>query len=234
MKKVTGKRVIAYLIDIIIVYLIVSLFSGIDGLNPTAKEYNNAYEEYTQVYRQYTEAIQHGASELQVIEDQLTEISYYVTLYGATITLINIVCSIIYFIVFAYYNKGQTLGMKLLKIKLVSEDKKKLTFLQVMSRSLLIYSIFTGTASFILLELASKATFLKYSVSIQALDIAIVAVSLIMMMFRKDGKGVHDMFANTLVVSSVEPKEDVKEAEYTEEVKKEPKKQIKSKNKKVK
>ena len=41
MEKVTGKRVSAYLIDIIIIYLVVVLFSSIEILNPSAKKYEN-------------------------------------------------------------------------------------------------------------------------------------------------------------------------------------------------
>ena len=48
MKKVTGKRVVAYIIDYFIVALIASLFARVQILNPQYDEYMKEYQNYTE------------------------------------------------------------------------------------------------------------------------------------------------------------------------------------------
>jgi uncharacterized RDD family membrane protein YckC len=63
---------------------------------------------------------------------------------------INTLLIIVYFIVFQYLNKGQTIGKKLLKIKLVNEDKKEISLKQILIRGIMIYSILSSLINIIL------------------------------------------------------------------------------------
>ena len=47
----------------------------------------------------------------------------------------------------------------------------------------------------------SKNYYYYASLSLQALDSIIVIAALVMILFRKDGKGLHDLLAKTKVVS---------------------------------
>ena len=49
----TLKRICAYLIDSIIIFAIITLFSKIEILNPNTKEYNEAINQYYEVYEDY-------------------------------------------------------------------------------------------------------------------------------------------------------------------------------------
>lgn len=222
MKKVTVKRVAAFLIDIIFIYLIVSLFSNIEVLNPHYKEYEKATNEYIELYEDYTTAIKNNASGQEEIVAQVTEKSYEVSKYGYTVTIIGLVVSTLYFVVFEYFNKGQTVGKKLLKIKVTNDEGKRPTFAQCLIRSSLKYNIILGGSialgiiNVLVLILGSKSVYLQYTPWIQSVDFSIAAVSLLFMMFRKDGKGLHDMLAHTNVLSTMSEVSDVKEANYTE------------------
>ena len=240
MEKVTGKRVFAYIIDVIIIYMIVALFSSIEAINPMSKEYDRAATAYSDLYTDYMQAIQSNASELEILETELTSLNYDISYFGAPIIIVGIVASILYFIVFEYFNKGQTIGKKLMKIKVVSKEKGKPSFVQIACRSLIKYNILTGssiivgTVILILLGLASKEVYIKYAVIIQSLDMAFAAGSLICMMFKKDGRGLHDIISETLVCK-VEGNSAVKEAEYVESKKtEEPKAALKKPVKKRK
>lgn len=221
MEKVTGKRVSAYLIDILIIYLIVALFSGIEILNPTAKEYEKARSEYTTVYNDYTLAIQNGSSELDEIEKQITDINYDLSKYGISIIIIGLAASVLYFVAFEYYNKGQTIGKKILKIRVVTNDNKRPSLGKIAARSIIKYNVLTGSSIFIgvivvlLLGLTTKAFFVKYSIIIQSFDMTFACATFLLMLFRKDGKGIHDIISGTQVCK-VETNESIKEAEYIE------------------
>lgn len=219
MKKVTFKRVLAYILDIIFVFCIVLLFSKITFINPYIDEYEKTYTEYTELYSDYLEAYKNNASMLDDVENQLTELSYKINMYTRPTNIINIVVSIIYFVVFLYFNKGQTIAMRLFNIKLVSDDKQKLNIGNVLLRSGVIYSIFTSTILVLLLSFLSKGAYIKYSTYVSTLDGVIICVSLMFMMFRKDGKGLQDMLSGMNVVSSKENSESIKEATLEEKSK---------------
>lgn len=236
MEKVTGKRVSAYLIDIIIIYLIVALFSGIEVLNPSAKKYEEARNEYSTVYNEYMLAIQNGSSELDEIEKQITDINYDLSKYGLSIIVIGLAASVLYFVVFEYYNKGQTIGKKILKIKVVTNDNKRPSLGKIATRSVIKYNVLMGSSIAIgvivllLLGLTSKAIYVKYSIIIQSFDMAFAGATFLFMLFRKDGKGIHDIISGTKVCK-IEVGENIKEAEYIEnEVKEEAPKKIAKKS----
>jgi uncharacterized RDD family membrane protein YckC len=232
MGKITGKRVSAYLIDIIIIYLIVALFSSIEILNPSAKKYEKAQKEYTNLYSEYMLAVQNGSSGLEETERQLTNINYDLSKYGASIIIVGLAASILYFVVFEYYNKGQTIGKKILKIKVLTNDNKRPSFKKIASRSIIKYNLLTGSSIIVgvivllLLGFTSKSFYIKYAIIIQSFDMAFAGATLLFMMFRKDGKGLHDIISGTQVCK-VETAESIKEAEYIEnEVKEEAPKKI--------
>ncbi len=234
MKKVTWKRTMAYLIDIILIYLVVSMFSNIEAINPTFEEYDKATSEYVELYEDYMSAATKNASGLEELATEVTNKSYDVARYGYTITIMGLIVSALYFIVFEFYNKGQTIGKKLMKIKVVNDNNERPSFVQCLIRSSIKYnillgsSILLGIACLILLLVGSKSAYFEYSAWIQSVDFSIAAVSLILIMFRKDGKGLNDMLAHTSVISAVKEKDEIKEANYTEkETEKEDKKKVK-------
>ena len=105
-----------------------------------------------------------------------------------------------YFIVFQYYNNGKTVGKALLKIQVKSKDNKKLKLTQMILRSVVINSILTSLISIICILTLSKSTYLTASNYIQMIDMAVMLVTFGMVMFREDGRGLHDMMANTKVI----------------------------------
>ena len=122
-------------------------------------------------------------------------------------TLIKVVLYIGYFVVFQAYNKGQTLGKKLMKIKVINTKKdeltgsNKVTVNQIAIRSIIINSIAINLLMVGSVLFMGKDSYYYASLSIQGLSFLIIVVSLLMIFFRKDGKGLHDVAANTKVVA---------------------------------
>ena len=52
MKDIKIKRICAYVIDIFIVLILVTLLSQINVLNPYKNKYDKAYEKYTEFYEE--------------------------------------------------------------------------------------------------------------------------------------------------------------------------------------
>ena len=114
---------------------------------------------------------------------------------------ISVALTIAYYVVFQYMNKGQTLGKKILKIKVVDKDTKEpISILKGFLRSFIILSILSGTLSILFLYILNRNNyFIGYSV-ILFLEGIFTLTSIILVLYRKDGRGLHDMMAKTIVV----------------------------------
>lgn len=222
MKKPTLRRIGAYIVDIIVITMISSMFVRIEFLNPKYDEYEKAYKEYID----FTSEVINNPE--KVNDSNLNDITYNLSKTGLATSIITLVVTTLYFVGFQYINRGQTLGKKLFKIQVVDSENKKLKFYQVLIRALLIDKIATNAISAVLISTLSKNAYLTGSQYVELVDMAVMAASFILIMFREDGKGLHDMIAGTKVVFESEVNEEeskVKEAKIVKTSKK-------SKNKK--
>ena len=222
-KKPTTKRFLAYIVDILIIGFITSMFAEIEFLNPNYDDYKNTVEEYNIVYSEMLN------NPTQVDEALIQDYTYDIAKLSLPTSIISLVLTILYFVVFQYFNKGQTIGKKLFKIKVVSEDGNNPSFIQVLVRGLIIYSIITSFVLVILIALTNKTFYINASQYVSLVDMGIIFVSIGLIMFRPDGCGLHDLIVHTNVVFE----SDI-EVEKVENVKKKNVKQLKSKTKKVK
>ena len=189
MKKPTFKRLFAYIIDVIIVSVIASIFIDIPMLNPYVEKYVELSESILGIYA--------GTSSIENVD--LIKLQYEFIYYSFYASLIILVVKVLYFIVFQYFNKGQTIGKALLKIRLVSE-KGKLKFHQVLLTSLIVCNILTSAVNLFVLRNLNMDTYLTVSNVISYIEIIIAVTVVIMINMRKDGKGLHDLLTKTKVV----------------------------------
>ena len=185
-------RAIAYIIDSIIVFMI-CLCIGM--VLPQDKNHEKYLEEYKQIQTQYMDKKIDRDEYIEKSKGVVYDIDYTNTISS----LVNIVVLIGYYVVFQYYNKGMTIGKKAMKLKVVSE-KGNLSMNQVALRAILVDSILinlllVGSVLFI-----SKDYYYYASVSLQGLESLMIIGCLLMILFRKDGKGLHDVIAKTKVV----------------------------------
>lgn len=214
MKKPTLRRIGAYIVDMMVITIISSMFIRIEFLNPKYDEYQKAYNEYVD----FTTEVMNNPDKLN--DNNLNDISYNLSKTGLATNVITLVVTALYFIGFQYINRGQTLGKKLFKIKVVDSENRRPRFCQILIRSLLINSIVTNTIFVVMISSLSKNAYFAGSQYVQLVDIAIMASSFILIMFREDGKGLHDMIAGTKVVFEFEENNKVKEAKVVKTTKK--------------
>lgn len=210
--KITFKRVGAYIIDMFIVLTIVTLFSKIEILNPSREEYNEIITEYKEVYSEYMTGVKDGSINVEESMTKLTDLSYKVSKYSVPTTIINIFISIVYFVLFAYLNKGQTIGKKILGIKVVdNKTGKRPSFTKILLRGIIIYGYITSIASVLVLTLGTKTTYLNSYTYISFVETTLILLTAAFILFREDARGLHDLIAGTKVVNAKTIVEEIKE-----------------------
>lgn len=185
-------RFIAYIIDIILVFMVSTLIitvipknSNIEQLQKETKEINEKFTNKEITQKQYIER-----AKTLTYDYQYANVPY---------SIVDIVILILYFVIFQFYNKGQTFGKKLMKVRMVSSDESALTMNQLIVRALVLQSILINIA-LIGAVLFMKKYYYYTDLSLTLLQSAIILVSVGMVLFRNDGRGIHDMIAKTKVI----------------------------------
>lgn len=216
MKANSYKRVLAYLVDIMIISFVSLLLTY---FVPTSKNYNKLNKEFENL------TIDYRNQEVTMEEylEKGTDINYQLNKEGVPQTIVSTVLSIIYFVVLAYFMNGETLGKKLMKIKITSNNDKKLTMNNYLIRALVIDSVLMNIITIITILLFSKDIYLTSYNIVSYVFSFVYIVSLAMILFSKNGRGLQDILANTKVISTeiIEEKQEVLEKEIVN--KKDPK-----------
>ena len=98
---------------------------------------------------------------------------------------------------------GETLGKKLMKIRVESETDE-LTINQMIFRSFMINSLLLYIIDFIIMLTVAKRSYIFVVMGVSFIQYIVLFICAIMMLFRKDGKGLHDLVCRTRVVNVAE------------------------------
>lgn len=210
------KRAVAYLIDLIIVLLLAGIISTIFVNNENYKSESNKLMELT---KSYTE----GKITKEEYTKEFDNVNYYLTKDSTEVTIINLGVAIIYFVVLCYYCGGITLGKYLMKLRIVSANDKKLNIGHFLLRSLLVNLLLSNIMSIILVLTLNKDTFISVYPKVSNTLTILLLATVVFIMYREDGRGLHDLVASTQVISTKEEKKDnefINEANVIEEKKK--------------
>lgn len=212
------KRIIAFVIDIVIVSLVVSLINLLP-LDPYKDKYKDTYEKYNEVVKKSSEDGSHD------YKDEIIELNYEVYKYRTYSSMFSATALILYFGVLPLVMNGQTLGKKIMKLRVVSNNEKKLNFWKYLIRIVILNNIWLSLINVGAVYVVSGVKFYYVTYVISMLSSLIYMLNLIMVMFRKDNRGLHDMVAGTkvILVSNdvvVESVEEVKKDGIKEKVEK--------------
>ena len=208
MKANSYKRVLAYLVDVMIISFVSLLLTS---FVPTSENYNKLNKEFETLTTDY----RNQEVTMEEYLEKGTDINYQLIKEGVPQTIVSTVLSIIYFVVLAYFMNGETLGKKLMKIKITSNNDKKLTMNNYLIRALVIDSVLINIITIITILLFSKDIYLTSYNIISYVFSFVYIVSLAMILFSKNGRGLQDILANTKVISTetIEEKQEVLEEE---------------------
>lgn len=193
MKTVFFKRLGAYLLDFIIVTFIVAIITVNFKTNNVVIEKMNSL-------------ISGVASEeitLEEYSNQIFEINYEYQRAIIPSTIVSVVINVVYFIIFAFLNKGQTLGKKVFKIKVVNQDGKNPSIWNMLLRSIWLYGIITGIVNIIGVYVLNVKLFNYTSTTVNYIYYGFIIISFFMVIYKKDGRGIHDIIGKTSVKEEV-------------------------------
>ncbi len=192
MKSNFFKRLVAYLIDIIIVVVVASLITNVI---PKDNKYQELLNEQTSVMKKYMDK----EIDYTVYIESINNISYDVTKNSWTNKAITFVIYVLYFIIFQLVQKGQTIGKRIMNIRLKSKDGN-LKVGQVVLRSGIINNIFLSLLTLFAIKLLDKKTFLLFDEIISVIFYIFILISVFMIIYRKDKEGLHDIITKTEVL----------------------------------
>lgn len=196
-----SKRLSAYLLDIFLIYFLLTLISNIRFINPS---YNNLME----TSNEYTDTLEKYESK-EISEEELLTLNkdyvYKITKYSISTNIACILVIFAYFGLFQKYNNGQTLGKKIMKIKVVGDNQETVSIGKYFLRILPMYYIFIGSVlplaiSSLIVNFVGATNFSLINSIIIYIFFGIGITSFVMMNIRKDKKGLHDLISGTKVI----------------------------------
>lgn len=185
------KRVLAYFVDVIIVSIIFSVITI--GISTT--KVDNLSEQLIEVEENYI------SGELEAIDavNKMASLCYEIEKSSVVSNSIYVLLLMVYFVGFQYMNKGQTLGKMLVKIKIVENEGNPslmAMFIRTMFTNEILINLFIILLVYVLKDISY---FVTYEV-LFLLNAVFMLISGMMILYRKDKLGLHDMLSRTSVV----------------------------------
>ena len=184
------KRILAYLIDCIILFFVITVVNLFIPVNGDAIEMSN---KLTSLMEEYV------SQEITAEEfnEQTLDLNYKITKATYISSIASIVIYILYFVVFQAYNNGQTLGKKLFKIQVMKQDDSKADINTLLIRSLIPYGILVNFILVVLILFVGKSFYMSANNILSNIHMIVIFATLVMMMIKS--KGIHDYMAKTKV-----------------------------------
>lgn len=124
--------------------------------------------------------------------------------YGLICGILSLLCSLIYYVAIPLgKNKGQTLGKKLLHLKIVKENGEDVDFKAIFIRQVIGIILIEGglyTASVIWQQVIELTLAIPVVTFLKFLGLGLSILSALLLAFHKNHKPIHDYIAKTMVV----------------------------------
>ncbi len=190
------ERLGALVIDLVIITLCTSIFS-------TFVVDKDNYEKLTKESSELMEKYMNGKIKPTTYINRASDISYDLARTTGGLSIITIGIYILYFIVFQFKNNGQTIGKKVFKLRVISNDEKELTMNNFAIRSLLVNNILGDLIILSLSILGTKNMYFASSMLVQVIEYGLIFAIAITVLSRKDKRGIHDLITNTRVIKEI-------------------------------
>lgn len=185
------KRIIAYFIDFMIISFVSTIIFQI--------VFKNSYEEYnekTEAYMQ--EIVRLGSSD--PTEEFIINSMYDINKAGITLSIIEFGLTILYFGIISYITKGQTLGKKILKLRVVPIKGKNLNPGLYFLREVILTNSIFNFLGIINISLCSASRWYVFNNVITNTKTFITIILLGFLIFREDERSLHDIICQTKVI----------------------------------
>lgn len=242
------RRILAYLIDIIIVSLLVNCLTNISFINWQLDSYNKNYKEYKNIYNEYIEfrgdlseyyednkltkkeydkLTKDNVSFKNVVnkyysadklsknnydklvkevdknfQKQYKQLFYDINRYSIFYNICYILIVLGYFVVVNIITKGRSIGKIVCGLRIVCNDSESivLSWVNYLIRAVILYNpvyyliLIIGTFIF------DVNNFYTLALILSNLNNYLLMIIAVMILVRKDGRGLHEILSNTKVV----------------------------------
>ena len=203
MTNLTFKRVCAYLIDYILITFLSAALVQISFINPKYDEYMELSTTYNNLLQDFND----NKMDISEVAEKQQELSYDLNKNGYVYIIGSITISLLYFGVFAYFTKGQTLGKKVMNIKIVSaKENKELKIYQYFIRTVLLNGILLNLVILIAICFGRNTYNSIFNISSNLNTILEIAIFVTILL---NGRGIHDFVSGTKVISTKEKNEEI-------------------------
>ena len=196
MSNIKVKRIGAYIIDYLFVFLLITMLSQIRVLNPSYEEYAESYVRYEEIMNDLTVD---NAVEIAKSKEYM-QVNYDLSKYSVSISIISLVVYLAYFVGFQKWNNNQTLGKKLFNIQVVGNENKKVGWLQLLWREVVLYNLIWEVLAIVSIWVFNYEGYMYASSLLTFIAGAIIWVNIFFVVIRNDSRGIHDLLAKTKVV----------------------------------
>ena len=196
MSNIKVKRIGAYIIDYLFVFLLITMLSQIRVLNPSYEEYAESYVRYEEIMDDLTVD---NAVEIAKSQEYM-QVNYDLSKYSVSISIISLVVYLAYFVGFQKWNNNQTLGKKLFNIQVVGNENKKVGWLQLLWREVVLYNLIWEVLAIVSIWVFNYECYMYASSLLTFIAGAIIWVNIFFVVIRNDSRGIHDLLAKTKVV----------------------------------
>ena len=194
MKASFFKRILAFLFDYFIISLALSIITI--GFNINSNGYSKDLNRIVNDYK-------NGKINNSEYTEKILDLEFNVQKDNLPINGVSCALFVGYFIIFGYLNKGQTIGKKIFNIRVVNKEKENVNFLNMLIRSLFLYGILSTLYSIICVLFFNINVFNYGYKIIGTVESLFLFISFLMVMNRKDGRGLHDLIGGTYVIGEV-------------------------------
>lgn len=195
MKKII-KRGISYLIDITIVFLIIILLNAVI---PKTEEYFNIQSQINSI----NEDMMKENINFSTYFNEYSHLIYELDKNSILEYMVILIVIHIYFIFIPYLTGGKTLGMYFFHLKVVEKSTEKISLMAIWIRNFIWNGIFYYLLLFICLILLKDKIYFISTIILGIIQILLVIISIFMIIYRKDCRGLHDIFSNTKIKEEV-------------------------------
>ena len=187
-------RIKAYLLDLLFILFI---FVICNNLIPRSDKLNRYKSDERELHESYVEQ----KISLKEYTEKYEELYYNISSESKINDMVYIISLLIYFVVVPYYFNGQTLGLFLNRLRIERFTIGKLQMWQLFVRNVVIVGLGYSICGVLLVYFLESDKYYKVLLGISALQVILLLLSWIMVIRKKEKRGLHEIFSNTEVVS---------------------------------
>ena len=218
------KRITAYVIDMLIVSVVVFGLTNIKQINyqydnheKVSSEYEKYVKKYEKLEDKYNDA-KDDYKDKKITKEKYSKIkneykdyksgyernikkfNYDLSRNSVIATIISIAVIIAYFGIFQYSMGGQTIGKKILKLKVVNNKEGSLNILNYLIRCAILNGVIINILLIVFVNIFNANSFYTANYVVSNIQSIVEILILIMIFMTSDARGLHDYIAGTKVV----------------------------------